>query len=173
MDRPKSESKTPYVVGLLLLAGLIAGGSFWFFSEDQTKVEAPVAKVEETVAPLAETPVIATEHQIQFAYNEATLDDASRRALDGWAERLLADKLLTVQLEGFCDERGSEAYNLKLGERRGDAAREYLIAKGVNAPRLKVVSFGESRPLESGHTEAAWAANRRVEFKISNVVSQR
>jgi peptidoglycan-associated lipoprotein len=70
----------------------------------------------------------------------------------------------TVVLEGNCDERGTEEYNLALGERRANSVKKYLVDSGVPASRLDTVSFGESKPAVQGHDEAAWKWNRRVEF---------
>lgn len=71
----------------------------------------------------------------------------------------------TVTVEGHCDERGSEEYNLALGERRANAVRRYLVDLGVPASRMRTVSFGEARPAVPGHDENAWRYNRRAEFK--------
>lgn len=73
----------------------------------------------------------------------------------------------TIVLEGHTDERGSEEYNLALGERRAEAAARYLTDLGVPASRLQVVSFGESAPAVQGHDESAWRWNRRVEFRVT------
>ena len=73
----------------------------------------------------------------------------------------------TVVVEGHCDERGSEEYNLALGERRADAVRRYLVDLGVASARLRTVSFGEAKPAVVGHDESAWRYNRRSEFKSS------
>jgi len=70
----------------------------------------------------------------------------------------------TVVLEGNCDERGSEEYNLALGERRANSVKQYLIDSGVSGARIDTVSFGESKPAVQGHDESAWKWNRRVEF---------
>jgi peptidoglycan-associated lipoprotein len=69
-----------------------------------------------------------------------------------------------ITLQGYCDERGSEEYNLALGERRANAVRQYMIDLGVPGKRLLTVSFGEARPAVMGHDESAWRYNRRVEF---------
>ena len=74
----------------------------------------------------------------------------------------------TVVLEGHCDERGSEEYNLALGERRADSVRRYLTDLGVSSGRLSTVSFGESKPAVQGHDESAWKYNRRVDFAAGN-----
>jgi peptidoglycan-associated lipoprotein len=67
-------------------------------------------------------------------------------------------------VEGHCDERGTEGYNLSLGERRALAVRTYLVNLGISADRVYTISFGEARPAVDGHTEAAWSKNRRGEF---------
>lgn len=72
----------------------------------------------------------------------------------------------TIVIEGHTDERGSEEYNLALGERRANAAKQYLVDAGVDASRLDTVSFGESKPAVQGHDESAWKWNRRAEFRI-------
>lgn len=72
----------------------------------------------------------------------------------------------TVVIEGHTDERGSEEYNLALGERRANAAKQYMVDAGVDAARLDTVSFGESKPAVQGHDESAWKWNRRAEFRI-------
>lgn len=71
-----------------------------------------------------------------------------------------------VIVEGHCDERGTNEYNMALGERRAKAARDYLVNLGVSAANLETVSFGEEKPLDTGHDESAWAANRRAEFVL-------
>jgi peptidoglycan-associated lipoprotein len=72
----------------------------------------------------------------------------------------------TVVIEGHCDERGSEEYNLALGERRATSVKQYLTSLGIPATRMDTVSFGESKPAVQGHDESAWRWNRRGEFKV-------
>ena len=72
---------------------------------------------------------------------------------------------ISLRLEGHCDERGTVEYNLALGERRANAVRDYLAGLGVERSRLATVSYGKERPADAGHDEAAWARNRRVEFR--------
>ncbi len=74
-------------------------------------------------------------------------------------------RLLLV--EGHCDERGTNEYNLALGERRALSVRRYLVALGIGSDRLHTLSYGEEKPLDPGHTEESWAKNRRAEFKVS------
>lgn len=71
-----------------------------------------------------------------------------------------------IQVEGHCDERGTNEYNLALGERRANSAKNYLVSLGIPAGRISTISYGKERPLDSGHTEEAWAANRRAHIII-------
>ena len=71
---------------------------------------------------------------------------------------------MKVRIEGHCDERGTEAYNMALGEHRAAAVRDYLTTLGVDASRLTTISYGKERPFATGHDEAAWAENRRDHF---------
>ncbi len=101
---------------------------------------------------------------VRFGFNEATLPSDARDALAATAECLKKGSAKTT-LEGHADERGTEEYNLNLSNKRAAAVKKYLVDLGVPAGRLDTVGYGENRPAESGHDEAAWAANRRVEFK--------
>jgi peptidoglycan-associated lipoprotein len=69
-------------------------------------------------------------------------------------------------IEGHCDERGSDRYNLALGDRRANAAKNFLVGQGISASRIEAVSLGEERPFNPGHNEEAWAENRRAHFKL-------
>ncbi|HEX7808504.1 MAG TPA: OmpA family protein [Thermoanaerobaculia bacterium] len=98
-----------------------------------------------------------------YNYDEATLDDAAQAALTASAtwprsEQGAGYKLL---IEGHCDERGTEQYNLALGDRRANSAKDYLMTLGIDAGRIRTVSYGEERPFEEGHDDAAWSQNRR------------
>ena len=73
---------------------------------------------------------------------------------------------VVVEVQGHCDERGTEAYNMALGDRRANSCRNWLEAAGIMASRLTTVSYGEERPIDMGHDEAAWAKNRRAEFVV-------
>lgn len=79
----------------------------------------------------------------------------------------------TMQLliEGHCDERGSERYNLALGDRRAQAAKQYLVSRGISAARIDTLSYGEERPFETGHNEDAWAKNRRAHFVLKGTLT--
>jgi peptidoglycan-associated lipoprotein len=104
--------------------------------------------------------------KIYFNFDSADLSQESRSALSKNAELLAKQSAVTLRIEGNCDERGSDEYNLALGERRAKAARDYLVNLGVQPERLSVISYGEEKPVDPGHDEAAWAKNRRDEFVI-------
>jgi peptidoglycan-associated lipoprotein len=101
-----------------------------------------------------------------FDYDQSDLRDDARSALSGNAEWLKRFPSIQVLIEGHCDERGSEEYNLALGERRAASVKQYLQTLGVSAARMDTVSFGESKPGVQGHDESAWKWNRRGEFKV-------
>lgn len=97
-----------------------------------------------------------------FDFDSYSLRSDARSALKSNADWMRSNPKTTVQIEGHCDERGTTEYNLALGERRAYAAREYLIRVGIEDSRLSVISYGEERPSDPGHDEAAWAQNRRA-----------
>lgn len=101
---------------------------------------------------------------INFDFDKATLREDARRALDYNAEILRANPGWRIQIEGHCDERGTNEYNLALGERRAKAAKDYLVRLGIDAARISMISYGEERPVALGHDEESWARNRRAEF---------
>lgn len=101
-----------------------------------------------------------------FEFNESTLNANAQEALTTSANWLKANPNYNVLIEGHCDERGTEQYNLALGDRRASIARDYLITLGVDAGRIRTVSYGEERPFDTGHTEEAWAVNRRAHLVL-------
>ena len=96
-----------------------------------------------------------------FGYDESALSDEARAALTASANWLRQNPQYGLLIEGHCDERGTEQYNLALGDRRAHIVREYLVTLGIDNSRIKTVSYGEERPFEQGHDESAWAQNRR------------
>lgn len=105
---------------------------------------------------------------IYFAFDRYDLSTETQATLDRKVAFLNENREARVQIEGHCDERGTTAYNLALGERRANSAKTYLITAGVNAARLMTISYGEERPVDPGQSEAAWAKNRRAQFVIQN-----
>jgi len=104
--------------------------------------------------------------RIYFDFDKSELKPAAQETLTKKAAWLRAHPNYNVNIEGHCDERGTNEYNLALGERRADAASKFLIALGVSRDRITTVSYGEERPADTGHNESAWAKNRRDEFGL-------
>ncbi|MBI3402728.1 MAG: peptidoglycan-associated lipoprotein Pal [Acidobacteria bacterium] len=102
-----------------------------------------------------------------FDYNSSELNAEGQKALDEDALVLKRFSTWAITIEGHCDERGTPEYNLALGERRAVAARTYLVSLGIAADRLRIVSYGKEFPFDPGHTEAAFAKNRRAHFVIT------
>jgi peptidoglycan-associated lipoprotein len=105
---------------------------------------------------------------VHFAFDSFTLSEEAKALLEQKATWLMENSQVTVQIEGHCDERGTTAYNLALGERRANAVKRYLVALGVDTSRLTTISYGEEFPLDPGHNEEAWARNRRAHFVITS-----
>jgi peptidoglycan-associated lipoprotein len=104
---------------------------------------------------------------INFDYDQAVVRQADQATLDRKAAILAANPKLKIRIAGHADERGSDEYNLALGNRRAAAAKRYLENKGVDGSRIDVVSYGEERPLNPGNDETAYAQNRRDEFEVT------
>jgi peptidoglycan-associated lipoprotein len=163
---------------LLLVALVLALGALVFgcggkkaVDEPETMTEPPeVEQIEEQ--PITEEPptpqdiVDAVVNPVFFAFDKYNLTAESRQILEKNAAELKRAKDANVIIEGHCDERGTKEYNLALGEKRARAARDYLVSLGVAGSRLTVVSYGKERPFDSGHSEAAWAKNRRAQLVV-------
>ena len=106
--------------------------------------------------------------RVFFATNKSTLTTAARDTLRKQAAFMRKKKDLTFSIEGHADERGTREYNLALGERRANAAKDYLMTYGISGSRLSVISYGKERPVNSGSTPLAWSQNRRsVTVKVN------
>lgn len=103
---------------------------------------------------------------VYYPFDSYSLGGEARSALKFNANWLKQNASATVQIEGHCDERGTTEYNLALGEKRANAARDYLEKLGVESSRISAISYGEERPSDPGHDESAWAKNRRAAFII-------
>lgn len=101
---------------------------------------------------------------VHFAYDQATIEPHDGDTLAAQAAYLARHPQARVRLEGNTDERGGQHFNLALGERRADAVRAYLIAHGVAPQQIVIISYGEARPVDRGHSALARARNRRVDF---------
>lgn len=164
------------LLGLFLAALVISGCSSTATApvEQQEPVAEPpvaAAPVEEVQEPedFAEdgvTPLDANGRPLSrnfyFGYDEAILNPADLAALEMHAQILRRNADKRVVIEGHCDERGTREYNLALGERRANVVASFLTSAGVRSRQIESVSFGEERPADPGHTESAWALNRRA-----------
>ena len=101
---------------------------------------------------------------LYFEFDSYTLSTESRRILDQTAQSLIGNPKATLVIEGHCDERGSDEYNLALGERRARAAQSYLASMGIAPERITIISYGEERPAVAGQGEEAWSKNRRAKL---------
>lgn len=114
-------------------------------------------------APGSEADLVANVgDRVFYAFNQSTLTAQARATLDrqvAWLDKYPAVKIL---LAGNCDDRGTEEYNLALGQRRANAARDYLVARGVSPARIGTISYGKDRPVALGDNEQAWAQNRNA-----------
>jgi len=130
---------------------------------DSSSMESDVASAE-TSGPIPGTQEDLVQNvgdRVFFDYDSAVLTPDGRRTLERQAEWLQLFPELKITIEGHCDERGTREYNLALGERRATAARDYLIAFGMNPARLRTTSYGKERPYALGHNEESWGLNRR------------
>lgn len=113
------------------------------------------------VTPGSEADLVANVgDRVYFGFNRNELSSDAQATLDKQADWLGRYPQVTVQLAGNCDDRGTEEYNIALGQRRANAARDYLVAKGVSAARITTISYGKDRPTAQGDNEEAWSQNR-------------
>jgi peptidoglycan-associated lipoprotein len=127
----------------------------------QTVKEAPTTVKEETSTTVQS---LVSLENIYFDFDSYVLTAKSRDILSRNANSMMKNSSISVQIAGHCDERGSDEYNLALGEKRAKSAMKYLVTLGIPAERLSMISYGKEKPADPGHDEAAWAKNRRDEF---------
>jgi peptidoglycan-associated lipoprotein len=129
----------------------------------------PPAPVQTTPTPTPPSPPAFSAADLQpvfFDLDSSTLRDDARAALDADAKLLRENGSVHIVIEGHCDERGTVEYNQALGERRAQAAKDYLVQAGIPESRMQTISYGKERPFDVGHDEAAWAKNRRAHFAL-------
>ena len=126
---------------------------------------APVPDTPDT--PLQEQLLLEVGDRIFFDFDKSDLKADSQDTLQRLADWMNARPGVVITIEGHCDERGTREYNLALGERRANAARDYLIALGVAGNRVLTISYGKERPAVTGSSEEAWAQNRRDVFVVN------
>ncbi len=105
---------------------------------------------------------------IYFNFDDATLTESARQVLQQKVAWLRENSGASVTIEGHCDERGTEEYNIALGQRRAESVKMFMINAGISPSRLNTISYGEERPVDFGKNETAWVKNRRAHFKIQN-----
>ena len=130
----------------------------------EKSIEAPKAVTIISAPPEESDAAIYDLEMVYFAYDKSIITTAFGEALQKNYEWIAENPDVQIQLEGHCDERGTNEYNLALGERRAKAVFDYLISLGASPSQFSLVSFGEERPADQGSNEVAWRKNRRVEF---------
>ncbi|MGE3538456.1 MAG: peptidoglycan-associated lipoprotein Pal [Candidatus Tectimicrobiota bacterium] len=163
-------------LGALCLAFLVTGCA----KEEPAPPMADAQQQSRTTAPAQATPPSSMRsdaagaalqefqnQDIYFDFDKYDLRPDARATLDRKVAFMNQSSSVRAQIEGHCDERGTNAYNLALGERRANSAKQYMTTAGVSAGRLSTISYGEERPIDPGHTEASWAKNRRAHFVVT------
>jgi peptidoglycan-associated lipoprotein len=133
------------------------GGAGTAIADDSSRAMSAAAKLEQTDGDLA-------DRIIYFEYDSAKLSSESIAILEVHGNFLATNGEVSVRLEGHSDERGSREYNIALGDRRAQSVRRVLLFQGASSDQVETVSYGEEEPAETGHDEAAWSKNRRVEL---------
>ena len=141
---------------LVLVAGILLSACATS-KKASTQLEGDVYSGTDTVEYLAS----GVPDRVFFATNETVLTTASRETLRKQAAWLRKNSDITIVLEGHADERGTREYNLAIGERRANSAKDYLLTYGISANRISVLSYGKERPVDSGSNPLAWSKNRR------------
>jgi peptidoglycan-associated lipoprotein len=137
-----------------------------------TQPEEPEMRVEEElIAPVPETPLpppvdpLSELSDVYFDFDQYAIRVDARSTLNRLADLFKSEPNQELIIEGHCDERGTSAYNLVLGERRAQAAKQYLEKHGMASSQIQTASYGKERPFCNEHTEACWQSNRRVHFR--------
>ena len=125
------------------------------------------------VAPLAVVDTTRITAPIYFDFDKSTIRPDAAATLDAKLPWLQANPGMRIRIEGNADERGSDEYNLALGQRRAASAKRYLVDHGIAADRFDLVSYGEERPVCTEHNEACWQQNRRDDFRIVTIGSDK
>ena len=160
-----------------LLAGLLAACSSEKAPAPVTENSAPTSTTSSST-PTAQTPTQSTvqtdelndpnsilaKRSVYYALDSSEVKQSDLPIIQAHARYLANNPSRTVRLEGNCDERGSDEYNLALGQRRADAVKKLLLAGGARESQIETISYGEEKPRATGHNEEAWAQNRRTDF---------
>ena len=128
---------------------------------------APEPKPEPAPAPVSKAPGVVMQEDIYFEFDKATLTPSAQDNLLRKAEWLRENSDVTVTIEGHCDARGTNEYNLALGDRRAESAKAFLVDLGIAVSRITTISYGEERPVCTQQDEECWAKNRRDNFVVN------
>lgn len=131
---------------------------------ERARLEEERLRAEAAAAQAAKAAFV--NENVHFDFDSSALTPRAQQVLRAKAEYLRANSALQVVIEGHCDERGTAAYNMALGERRADSAKAFLVNLGIAENRLSTISYGEERPIDPRSNEEAWAKNRRAQFVI-------
>ncbi len=134
----------------------------------EVKVDSTAIKARMRAEALARAKSEINQSTVYFDYDKSDIRDEYRSALHVVVEKMKEYSDIRLQVDGHCDERGTAAYNLALGERRANAAKKFLTDAGISGSRIETKSWGEEKPAAEGHNDAAWAKNRRDDFMVIN-----
>lgn len=139
-------------------------------SKEDAELAARLLEEKRLRAEAAKPKVVKKEFKdenIYFAFDSSDLSDQARLILNNNAEYLRRHSSLTATVEGHCDDRGSEQYNIALGKRRAESVKKFLVDQGISNDRLVTISYGENKPIVPGHDETSWAKNRRAQIVVN------
>ncbi|RLB76118.1 MAG: peptidoglycan-associated lipoprotein Pal [Deltaproteobacteria bacterium] len=161
------------LVSAMLLVVLL--GMFGMGCPKKTPPPPPPPVTEEKPKPKVEEPVVKPKppekpklnlKSVYFEFDKYTLTPEAKAILADNAKQLMEHPNVRIRLEGNCDERGTNQYNLSLGEKRARSVKEFLVNYGISPDRIEIISYGEERPVCTEHNESCWWRNRRVDFVI-------
>jgi len=132
----------------------------------QTQLAEQAAKEAEMESTKMAAMQMFMNEDVYYDFDSSALSDLGKKVLSRKAEWLRMNTDASVIIEGHCDERGTSAYNIALGDRRAGSAKAFLLALGIDAARLSSISYGEERPLDTGMNEESWSKNRRAHFVV-------
>lgn len=151
------------IMGVLAAVALLAACSKSTPPVDNTPPPASNSGTTSSIVPGSQEDLVANVgDRVFYELNSSTLSEEAQATLTKQANWMAKYPSVTVQVAGNCDDRGTEEYNLALGNRRANAARDFLVAKGVSSSRISTISYGKDRPTALGDDEQAWAQNRNA-----------
>lgn len=150
----------------LVLTMVVALGAGFGCAKKQSVSDVPPSDNSAAAAAIERAAQAITDGIVYFEFDKFNIQDQYREVLRQKAELMKAYPSIRVRIEGNCDARGTQEYNLALGERRARAAYEYMVMLGVNPSQLEIISYGKERPAVEGTGPAVWSKNRRDDFRV-------